>query len=141
MIKTNYITVDLEIKRKGKFDELCKKFEEYGSIAEYPSYHRVNKIVWSVNIDSPNPQKNPDICIFKFCNFIKSLRGVPRQQWNSSFHKNFNIGYEISQEHWAYESWVSSKTIKLAASIDAGISITLYPFKEEVANQSINRTR
>ena len=87
MNESKYITVDLEIKKRGPFDELCKKFDEWGSIAEYLSYSKISQVVWFANIDSPKPLKNPDVCINKFCIFIQSLRGEAKKQWNSSFHK------------------------------------------------------
>ena len=52
-------------------------------------------------------------------NVVKELR-------NSQL-LSFNIGYDVSKDHWAYRSDCSPACIKECSDLGFGIGITLYP--------------
>lgn len=124
MRKSAYITVDLEIKHKGKCPELYEKFKQFDTSVES---HYQGGGVYFLNICPPKPFSNPAKCIECYCDFIGSFTGKAKTQWFAAFHTVFNIGYETSNEHWAYQSYIPASTIMQVSKLQAGVSFTLYP--------------
>ena len=123
-MKSNYLTTDLEIKHKGEMAELIQAFEQKEIMF---NYDELEDGIWLANISAPNSLGSPSECILVFCKYISQFNGKAKDQWQNAIYKNFNIGFEVSNDHWGYESHVSNEAVKEAAKHNSGISITLYP--------------
>ena len=122
-METEYITVDLEIRKKGKFPHLAKAFEKWDT---YVQVHKIGNSIYTTNLSAPKSYKNPNKCIQKFLDFIEKLSPKAKKEWKSSYHKVFNIGYRSGETPFGYQSNLTQETLSRVSKTATGITITIY---------------
>ena len=117
-----YLNVDLEIENHQDLQPLVYAFGE-DVIMMYCGLghsHFMASVEASITADA-------NTIIDHLCDLVDNLQGYPKELWNSSFRKVFDIGYESGLEPRSYASEIDALTISRVAKIGASIRITINP--------------
>ena len=123
-MKTEYITVDLDLKTNGPCDCTVAEFEKRGEA--YSKWGEGHEYTHYITL-SLMPHGSADECIRAFLDEYSSYPDNVKREWASMPFKEFLVGYRAGHDNFTFEDHVSSETLKAAASLGFGVGLVIYP--------------
>ena len=140
-MKTEYITVDFDLKTNDDCDYLVQEFkkrdEVFQKLGNDPHYR------WYI-IVSLLQNESADRCIADFCKKLETYSEEAQNELRKIEKKEFLIGYRAGNDQPAFNDCLSHKTASAAAYYGIDIGICIYPasndpedyFNQNGSNQS-----
>lgn len=140
-MKTEYITVDFDLKTNGDCDYLIREFEKrdevFQKLSDEPNYR------WYI-IVSLLQNESADKCIADFCKQFDTYSEEAKHELKKIEKKEFLIGYRAGSNQPAFNDTLSHNTASAAACYGIDIGICIYPasddpedyFNQNESNQS-----
>jgi len=141
-MKTEYITVDFDLKTNGDCDYLIQEFEKRDEVFQKlggdPNYR------WYI-IVSLLQNESADQCIADFCKQLDTYPEEAQNELKKIEKKEFLVGYRAGNDQPAFNDYLSHKTTSAAAFYGIDIGICIYPasdapedyFNQNGSNQSL----
>ena len=120
--ETAFLNVDLDIRSHGPLDALVKAlgatvFALY--VGQEGRYH-------VAHLETARYSRDPDRLIRRFVALVKRLPHAERRLWDRAHLREFNVGIQAATGPASYELHLEPATVRDAASVNAGIGITVY---------------
>lgn len=123
----NYLNTDMDLESNHDISVLADVFQKQG-IVLILHVTRAENGKWYASFETHQQYPDPEANICGFLNQIEGLNSDARTVWRTCVKREFNIGYECGKKPWAFNTALSSPTLKRIA--DAALRITLYPSTE-----------
>jgi hypothetical protein len=124
--KTRFINVDLDVRAKTDLAGLVPAFEP----GAYVLGCMPVKGGYFANWELAGQPCEPNVAIRRFVRLIEALPPKARGIWNRASKREFSIGVEAGRLPGSVEFALRSTTLKLAASVGAGVTFVVYVLRE-----------
>lgn len=132
----HYLNVDLEIESTRPIDALAAYLSQ--RMIEMARFRRGR--VWFVSFELTSLRaRDADRAIRAFVQILDELPAAPRREWKAAGSRRFNIGLHGGFQPYSLEVHVGAPTIAAAATVGAGVSITVYRPHESPPQRSGSR--
>ncbi len=125
--KTRFINVDLDVRAKTDLAALVPAFEPSAYVLGCTAVRGGYFANWEL---AAQPAE-PNIAIRRFVKLIEGLPTKARAIWNRASKREFSIGVEAGRLPGSAEFALSPASLKLAASVGAGVVFVVYVYKDE----------
>ena len=68
----------------------------------------------------------PDSVINRFCEYVENLDERAKAEWNTSYMKSFDLGFEFEGNTYVYQSPIRETTLSRLSSLGASLAISIY---------------
>lgn len=127
-MKTEYITVDFDLKTNGECGHIVKEFERrnkaFQKISDEPKFK-------TYIILSLLQNESAESCIIEAIKELESYPEEAKKELERIEHKEFHIGYRAGSDQPAFNDRISCETAKKAASLGIDIGICIYPSSDD----------
>lgn len=122
----HFINVDLEIESITSLESIVKEFKDHD---HQPLYYGEFERGWiaTFEVSSGGFYGNPDSVINRFADIIERFSPKAKKEWDASYTKVFDIGLEVSGDHFRCREELKPKTINLINQYGASVVFTVYP--------------
>jgi hypothetical protein len=120
--QTTFLNVDLDIRSRSPLEGLASAFGR-GVIVLHvgPEGHH-----YVAHLETAITAPGPDRLIRRFVELIKRLPRAERRIWDRAQLREFNIGIQSAVTPPSYTLQLDPATVRAAASVNAGIGVTVY---------------
>ncbi len=122
-MEVSYINTDLDIESAGALSRIIEEFGEEVFVLHHGAAKGYNRASFEIS----GPGECADDTIGRFCHLVEQLSEDARQLWDACVSRTFDIGYDSGDSANRHQSALRPQTIRRAADIGAGITITIYP--------------
>lgn len=120
--ETTFLNVDLDIQARSPLDPLVKALGS--SVLALYVGREGRRHVAHLELATQSP--SPDRLIRRLVTLVQRLPRAERHLWDRAHHREFNIGIHAAPSAASYDLSLDSATVRAAATVDAGIGITVY---------------
>jgi hypothetical protein len=120
--ETTFLNVDLDIRSISPLDSLVKALGP-AVVALYVGQEGRRHVA---HIETAIHSTNPDRLIRRFVALIRRLPRAERRLWDRAHLREFNVGIQAAAYPASYELRLDPATVRAAASVNAGVGITVY---------------
>lgn len=120
--ETTFLNVDLDIRSRSRLDTLVDAFGRtvFALHVGRESGH------FAAHLETTRASSDPDQLIRRFVALVRQLPPAERRLWDRASHREFNVGIQASTAPASYELHLEPSTVADAASVNAGIGVTVY---------------
>jgi hypothetical protein len=120
--ETRFLNVDLDIRSGSPLDPLVKALGP-SVFALYVGRERRSHVA---HLETASHSHDPERLIRRLVGLVKRLPRAERRLWDRARLREFNIGIQAAAGPPNYELHLDPATVLAAASVNAGIGITVY---------------
>ena len=119
---THFLNVDLDIYSKSNLEPLIAALGKRVVVLHMGCHRKT----YEAHLEIAADPKNADNAIKKFAALINSLPKPGRKLWDTAKRRDFSIGVQSAMQPFAFDIPLESATVRVAASLNARIVITVY---------------
>jgi hypothetical protein len=120
--ETTFLNVDLDIWSRSPLDSLVKALGP-AVLALYVGREGRRH---TAHLETASHSDDPDRLIRRFVAMVKRLPRAERRIWDRARLREFNVGIQAATAPASYELHLEPATVRDAASVNAGVGITVY---------------
>ncbi len=120
--ETRFLNVDLDIWSASSLQSLVKALGR-SVFALYVGQERRQHVA---HLETAFSSDDPNRIIRRFCALLDRLPRTERRLWDHARARQFNVGIQAAAAPASYEMHLSPSTVRAAASVNAGVSFTVY---------------
>jgi len=120
--ETAFLNVDLDIRSRTPLEALTRTLGRSVIVLHLGRDGRDHVAHLEVSMSAPNPDRP----IRRFVELIKRLPRAERRVWDRAQLRELNIGIQSAATPRSYELHLDPATVRAAASVNAGIGVTVY---------------
>ena len=120
--QTSFLNVDLDIVSKAPLESLIAALGRPVLVlyAGPEGRRQVAHLEAAISSDDPNR------LIRRFVDLVRNLPRAEKRLWDTAEKREFNLGFQAAAAPATFESHLDAATVRAAASVHAGIGITIY---------------
>jgi hypothetical protein len=123
-----YLNTDLDLTSSDDLTALAAVFESRGLVALFVVHGEDGP--WRAKFETQDQFTEPEPNIAAMVALAESLGEPERRIWLDCTQREFNMGYDCSDEPWAFNQGSSSALLGRVSAIGASLRLTLYPDRE-----------
>jgi hypothetical protein len=120
--ETRFLNVDLDIRSAAPLESLVKALGR----SVFALYVGRQGRSHAAHLEVASPSDDPDRIIRRFVDLIKRLPRTERRVWDRAQLREFNVGVQAEAAPASYELHLAASTVRAAASVNAGVGVTVY---------------
>jgi hypothetical protein len=125
----SYLNTDLDLTSAGDLTELAAAFEAAGVSPLHVTQSEDG--LWYACFETDEQHAEPETNIGAMLAVVESLAPPLRAVWACCSRREFNVGYDLGLEPWAFNQGLSAELLGRMAATGASLRVTLYPVREQ----------